>query len=345
MKSAKFKPIHLQLPMHRVYSNCHHRECQRKSAYLDIYNKTCQCKGVCETTSLSQYIENVVDLANTLAHVMITCCIHPCKAKNSVDVITYALLNYDEQCYCSSDKKRIRKEDLFFELSQRLKMDRLETHIAYTIIKRAFKALYFVPKKCCNEDDENQSDIGACVWANAAKRIAEELARYKKHSCTEQRRYEKKILALLSEFYIRTQEPRVATTYDLCNCCFCSRHRKPIAVKPPPCKPPAYKPICCKKQIKITSKGKKTKKPEKLICPICLRLRKNCICFKGKFELQWVGSIWEWHDFHEYYKYTILGGHPFCTQEELEVFCEDWFDPPWLNIPTIKCEVEESNVE
>lgn len=303
---------HHAMPNFRCRSVCQHKECQRHNN-LGIPDTHAQCGCLGEVNASSIFLENVIDLANTLAQIMIICGIHECKARSTVDVTTYAFLHYDQVCYCldTEPKKRLRKEDLFHELGKRCLMNRVEAHLAYNIIKRGFKAFYYKRKETekdeCGNKIEEDKFADECLWVHAAKKTAESYARFDGLSCEEQLGYEAKIKVAYKKFYDRMKTRMSQPEGDDCNCCFCAKKRGHLVYAKVPCgkKKETKKhvcPICCKKKDK-----KKFVHPSRQMhkCPKCHKSHKCCSCEKYEFSLDWVKSIWDRPDFNLYYKQQI----------------------------------------
>uniref|UniRef100_A0A1A9ZXV6 Uncharacterized protein n=1 Tax=Glossina pallidipes TaxID=7398 RepID=A0A1A9ZXV6_GLOPL len=296
----------------RCQTSCKHKECQRH-ANLGIMDKNeCECAQE-ELSGSTIFLENVIDLSHTLAQIMVICGLHECKAKSAVDIITYAFLHYDLVCYCLDEKpkKRLRKEDIFHELGRKCLMNRVEAHLAYTIIKRGFKAFYYSPQIDETAKDYNgrPSYSDECVYVHAAKKTAESYAQFDGLSCDEQRGVEAKIKVVYKKFYDRMQSRQSKPDHDQCNCCFCAKKRGHLVYgKPPPCvttKPPKKPhtcPHCCKRKKKAGIVH-----PQAYVakCPVCHRSRKYCTCAKYDFGIEWVQSIWNRPDMNIYYQNTI----------------------------------------
>ncbi|XP_067630125.1 uncharacterized protein [Eurosta solidaginis] len=300
---------HHAMPDFRCRSTCTHKECQRH-AYLGIVDQHEQCQCLGEVNASSIFLENVLDMANTLAQIMIICGIHECKAKSTVDVITYAFLHYDQVCYCidTRPKKRLRKEDLFHEFGKRCLMNRVEAHLAYTIVKRGFKAFYYQPSEERKANDGRPTFSEECVYVHAARQTAESFARYDGLSCEEQRGFEAKIMVAYKKFYDRMQTRKNQPVGEECNCCFCAKKRghliygKPVPQEEPKKKKEPHRcPYCCqKKKKKFIHAASASAK-----CPKCHRAMRYCMCPKYDFKLDWVKSIWVRPDMDLYYKQTI----------------------------------------
>lgn len=292
-------------------SSCKHKECQRH-AELGVIDKNleCECPDA-ELAGSTVFLENVIDLSHTLAQIMILCGIHECKAKTAVDIITYAFLHYDLVCYCLEEKpkKRLRKEDIFHELGRKCLMNRVEARLAYTIVKRGFKAFYYKPQAPIPTDGEGRplySD--ECVYVHAARKTAETFGQFDGLSCEEQHAIESKIRVCYKKFYDRMQSRKATPGQEDCNCCFCSKQRGSLVYgKPPPCaskpekKKPHKCPHCCKKK---KAKFIHPRKSEER-CPVCHRSRKCCTCVKYDYGIDWVRSIWERADMNLYYTNMI----------------------------------------
>ncbi|XP_061394540.1 uncharacterized protein LOC133330088 [Musca vetustissima] len=293
-------------------TTCKHRECQRH-ANLGVIDQNLECECVRDDLNVSSmFLENLIDISHSLAQIMILCGIHECKAKTSVDIITYSFLHYDLVCYCLDAKptKRLRKEDIFHELGRKCLMNRVEAHLAYTIIKRGFKAFYYRPH---DEKSEKPSFSEECLYVHAAKKTAESYAQFDGLSCDEQRGVEAKIKVIYKKFYDRMQSRKAKPVSGECNCCFCTKNRGHlIYTKPPPCsvqkqqkdspKKPHSCPHCCKrKTVRKFIHGKAIQ----ATCPVCHRSRKFCSCAKYDFRIEWVNSIWDRPDMHLYYEENI----------------------------------------
>ncbi|KAI8129558.1 hypothetical protein FF38_02261 [Lucilia cuprina] len=297
-------------------TNCKHKECQRH-AYLGVVdrNETPECSGTQqELTGSSIFLENVIDLSHTLAQIMILCGIHECKAKTSVDIITYSLLHYDLVCYCldATPTKRLRKEDIFHELGRKCLMNRVEAHLCYNIIKRGFKAFYYRPQGQEGEEgkeNDKPSFSQECVYVHAAKKTAEAYAQFEGLSCDEQRGVEAKIMVVYKKFYDRLQTRQAKPAQEDCNCCFCAKTRGHLVYgQPPPCTESPVKKShtcshCCKKKKSLKLIHPRTTTPK---CPVCHRSRNFCTCAKYEFNLQWIGSIWSRPDMQLYYEENIM---------------------------------------
>ncbi|XP_005191438.1 uncharacterized protein LOC101893615 [Musca domestica] len=305
------------LPNFNCRSTCKHRECQRH-AHLGVVDQNIDCECVRDDLNVSSmFLENLLDLSHSLAQIMILCGIHECKAKTSVDIITYAFLHYDLVCYCLDAKptKRLRKEDIFHELGRKCLMNRVDAHLAYSIIKRGFKAFYYRPheEEGCREANDKPSFSEECLYVHAAKKTAEAYAQFDGLSCDEQRGVEAKIKVIYKKFYDRMQSRKSKPVSGECNCCFCTKNRGHlIYTKPPPCsvqqqqqeapKRPHTCPHCCKrKSVRKFIHGKTVQAK----CPVCHRSRKFCSCAKYDYQIEWVHSIWERPDMNLYYEETI----------------------------------------
>ncbi|ALC46993.1 CG3517 [Drosophila busckii] len=334
---------HHAMPDFRCRNNCQHKECQRH-APLGVIDQHTQCKCLGEVNASSIFLENVLDLANSLAQIMIICGLHECKAKSTVDIITYAFLHYDQVCYCidTEPKKRLRKEDLFHELGKKSLMNKVEAHLAYSIIKRGFKAFYYEPKQELTYDEQGRPSYNdECVWVHAARKTAESYARFDGLSCPEQLAAEAKVKIAYKKFYDRMQTRKRQPEGDDCNCCFCAKKRGHLvyAKEPAPCsskrKPKHVCPYCCKKKQK-QQYTHPARQPAK--CPKCHKSRKFCCCAKMDFNLQWVKSIWERPDFNQYYKNEIAE----IEQRLLQGSC--WLPPePVAQELVDECEEEEED--
>ncbi|XP_037944283.1 uncharacterized protein LOC119683397 [Teleopsis dalmanni] len=335
---------------HRCGTNCQHKECRNKNK-LGFVDKTYECKCLTDLNTSSLYLENLIDMAKTLAEVMKICGIHDCKADSTVDTVTYMLLNYDEVCYCVDvlPRKRLRKEDLFHELGRKCLMNRVEAHLAYAIIKRGFKGFYYKPSFLGpNETMPLTCYTEQTIWIHVAKRIAEHYCEYNKLPIDEALGFEAKIKNAFKRYYERKQDRRKEKLTKKCTCCFCNQKQGHLIftkdealetyAEPDVEKEDHRCPHCCKRKARpaLIHSGRSHAK-----CMKCYRAKIYCICPKYDFNLNYVGSIWNRPDFANYYETQIVAAQRAaeaaeCDAEELQRYCADWNDPPWLRFRTFK---------
>ena len=114
---------------------------------------------------------------------MILCDIYASKAKAAFELVTHYFLHFQEivERIDSIPRKRLCKEDLMHDLNRKCSMNRMEAQIAYSIIKRAFRAFYYgtdvggVPNALLSDKLAHTSE---CLWLHAAKRTAQVYAAY-----------------------------------------------------------------------------------------------------------------------------------------------------------------------
>ncbi|XP_065367899.1 uncharacterized protein LOC135960519 [Calliphora vicina] len=171
-------------------------------------------------------LENVTDIAESLVEVMNLCGIYLVKAKASIDVIIYYFLHFDEIVHRidSIPRKRLCKEDLMHDLSRKCSMNRTEAQMAYSIIKRAFKALYHgtdvggVPNSLLSDKLTHTSE---CLWVHAAQRTAQIYASYEGLFYACQKDLECKIKLIYKQLYDRITNRTQPDDELECTCMKC----------------------------------------------------------------------------------------------------------------------------
>ncbi|XP_037949902.1 uncharacterized protein LOC119680940 [Teleopsis dalmanni] len=316
-------------------------------AFVGVLDQRNYCKSLQDFTPESVFLENIHDLAHTLAQIMIICGLHECKALKAVPAITYAFLHYDQVCYCidTIPKKRIRKEDLCKELIKNCLMNSIEAKLAYAIVKRGFKAFYFKPREYNPLCPPAYSE--ECIWIHAGKKSAESYSRFEILPCEIQRDVETQIKIAYKRYFERMEYRRSTAPREECNCCYCTKMRgyQVYVKEKKPAKKSQHKcPLCCKKKKKV-SKARVAKDDT---CPVCMRPLEECVCQKYDFELDWVKSIWERADFTRYYENYIDENRPDtieyrCTHAHLQSECRRWFNPPWLHVYKNQMPTENRN--
>lgn len=154
------------------------------------------------------------------------CGIYMVKAKATRDVIIYYFLHFEEiiNRIDSIPRKRLNKEDLLYELGRKCQMNRMEAQMAYSIIKRAFKAFYHgtdlggVPNQLLNDKLTHSSE---CLWVHAAQRTAQVYAAYEGIFYSRQKNLERKIKWVYKKLHDRIANRNQADNDYECSCLKC----------------------------------------------------------------------------------------------------------------------------
>ncbi|KAM7360144.1 uncharacterized protein ACRADG_003613 [Cochliomyia hominivorax] len=198
----------------------------KQSYKCDCFQPENYCNCANKIVASDVLLENVRDVANSLVEVMDLCGIYITKAKSSIDVIIYYFLHFEEIIHRidSVTRKRLNKEDLLHDLSRKCDMNRREAQMAYSIIKRAFKALYHgtdmggVPN---NRLSDKLTHTSECLWLHAAQRSAQLYASYDGLFYACQKDLECKIKIIYKNLYNRITR-RIQSIGDLeCTCIKC----------------------------------------------------------------------------------------------------------------------------
>ncbi|XP_075161093.1 uncharacterized protein LOC142233918 [Haematobia irritans] len=153
--------------------------------------------------------ENVKDIADTIAEVMVVCGIHRCKAKASRFVVVKAFQFYDIKRHSFTSALNdvsILRDDIVGDFESRCQMNRIEALLAYCIVKRALKAFYYG-----QPDHSIRSPVTEAVllkeqdfvWQHAARRTAMLFERYEHMFFNAQRNYASQIVSIYKELHKR----------------------------------------------------------------------------------------------------------------------------------------------
>ncbi|XP_036324945.1 uncharacterized protein LOC118738130 [Rhagoletis pomonella] len=208
-----------------------------------ISNYKCECYGhtICscsrETSETNIFTENVYDVSETLAQIMVICGIHQAKAKAAIDVIIYSFTHYDEIRHRidAVPRKRLCKEDLIHDLGRKCLMNRMEAQLTYSIIKRAFKAFYHGTSEGSIRSPQLEAQLAhsqECLWAYAAKRTAQIFASYEGMFFSAQKNYASLIKCVYKKLYDRMKARTSPLVGSECSCEACVQRKVVELPKP-----------------------------------------------------------------------------------------------------------------
>ncbi|XP_067617785.1 uncharacterized protein [Eurosta solidaginis] len=202
----------------------------------DCYGRSfCNCAG--KSTEATLFMENVYDVSETLAQIMVICGIHEAKAKAAIDVIIYSFIHYDEIRHRidAVPRKRLCKEDLIHDLGRKCLMNRMEAQLTYSIIKRAFKAFYHGTSEGGIRNPELEAQLihsQECLWVHAAKRTAQIFASYEGMFFSAQKNYESLIKCVYKKLYDRMKSRSSPHAVSKCSCDNCIKRTVTELPKP-----------------------------------------------------------------------------------------------------------------
>uniref|UniRef100_A0A1A9VME7 Uncharacterized protein n=1 Tax=Glossina austeni TaxID=7395 RepID=A0A1A9VME7_GLOAU len=151
-----------------------------KCACFPPYN-FCTCTQ--KIVGSSKFLSNVRKLVRAISRVMTLCNVQCTKQNALIDVITFYILNYEEVRHRINTipRKRLQRLSLIHDLACKCSLNRVDAQVAFSIIKRAFKAFYYgsdeggVPNPLLNKQLKHSQQ---CVWNYAAYRTAQVYAAY-----------------------------------------------------------------------------------------------------------------------------------------------------------------------
>ncbi|EDW32584.1 GL11716 [Drosophila persimilis] len=126
---------------------------------------------------------DIDDITDSVMQVMRICGLMAWEVRRTREVIRRSFEHYDEVRYKIDlvPRKRFCKETFIHGLAVEAQMSRMDSQIAYSIVKRAFKAYYHgtaMEGKRLKSLMEGMKHSQQCLWLHAAKRTAEIYAAY-----------------------------------------------------------------------------------------------------------------------------------------------------------------------
>uniref|UniRef100_A0A1B0AEQ3 Uncharacterized protein n=1 Tax=Glossina pallidipes TaxID=7398 RepID=A0A1B0AEQ3_GLOPL len=156
--------------------------------YIQYYKCPCLqpynfCTCAQKIVGSAEFLRNVRRLARTISTVMTLCNVECVKKSTLIDVITFYFLNYEEIRHRidTVPHKRLQRLNLIHDLTCKCLLNRVGAQVAFSIIKRAFKAFYYgtdeggMPNPLLNNQLKHSQQ---CVWHRAAYRTAQVYAAY-----------------------------------------------------------------------------------------------------------------------------------------------------------------------
>ncbi|XP_034108660.1 uncharacterized protein LOC117570876 [Drosophila albomicans] len=173
----------------------------------------------------TEYVElDLEDIAESLMQVMRICRLRPWEVKRTKNVIKRSFRHFEEIRFRIDrvPRKRFSKENFLHDLAVEAGMGRMDSHLAYGIVKRAFQAYYHGTGEGgirLQSYDGQMRHRSECLWLHAAKRTAEIFAVYAGLMYSEQMKYEECIKCaylilykeLQSRFKFEKSEPKICT--------------------------------------------------------------------------------------------------------------------------------------
>ncbi|KAH8270846.1 hypothetical protein KR018_006827, partial [Drosophila ironensis] len=166
---------------------------------------------------------DIEDVTDSVMKVMRICGLKPWEVKRSVDVIRRSFQYFEEvrERIDRVPRKRFGKESFMHGLAQEAKMNRMDAQMAYAIVKRAFRALYYGTGEdgkrfICQQDYLTHTQ--ECLWLHAAHRTAQIHAVLAGMSISEQEQFEERIECVYKNLYDVLQTRVVFADEVVCNC-------------------------------------------------------------------------------------------------------------------------------
>ncbi|EDW74840.1 uncharacterized protein Dwil_GK15685 [Drosophila willistoni] len=175
-----------------LYSRNRPNECQCHR--IDVKN----CKEDDRKKQEEYFERDMDDIADSVMQVMRICGLNSWDVKHTREVIKRSFRHYDEIRYRIDrvPRKRFARENFIYDLAKKAGMSRIDCQVAYSIVKRAFRAYYHgtaFEGKRVRSIVENMRHTQECLWVHAAKRTAEVHAAYKGLMYSEQQLFEERI--------------------------------------------------------------------------------------------------------------------------------------------------------
>ncbi|EDW91447.1 uncharacterized protein LOC6530856 [Drosophila yakuba] len=124
------------------------------------------------------HLLDIADVTDSVMKVMRICGLRPWEVKRCAGVIKRSLQHYEDvvQRIDRVPRKRFAKESFLHGLAHEGQMSRMDAQMAYSIVKRAFKAFYFGTgiegrRYVCLAD--KMTHEVECIWLHAARRTAQ----------------------------------------------------------------------------------------------------------------------------------------------------------------------------
>ncbi|EDV36847.2 uncharacterized protein Dana_GF13160, isoform A [Drosophila ananassae] len=166
---------------------------------------------------------DIDDVTDSVMKVMRICGLRPWEVKRSEEVIRRSLTHYEEvrERIDRVPRKRFSKETFLHGLASEAQMNRMDAQMAYAIIKRAFKALYYgtgQDGKRYLALQEFLMHSQECLWLHAARRTAEIHAVLNGMMHSEEQQFEERIECVYKNLFDVLQTRVVFADNWVCNC-------------------------------------------------------------------------------------------------------------------------------
>ncbi|BFF98443.1 uncharacterized protein DMAD_06612 [Drosophila madeirensis] len=210
---------------------------EQKKELQDGAAKHCpNCKDDLRPEQLFE--DNVEDIAKSLAQIMLICGINTSKCCQVKSIIKSAFVYHEKARTQCSPKAQpavsIDRDNMLHALHIKCEMERMEAMLAYSIIKRAFKA--FFHGKPAATVSSPVVDAMAIIsnqpaWTHAAFKTSQLFDQYQAAFFWAHKSYEKQINAIYTALYKRMKARCATTQVSMCRCGRCFKQSVPGAGK------------------------------------------------------------------------------------------------------------------
>ncbi|EDW48645.1 uncharacterized protein LOC6610012 [Drosophila sechellia] len=180
------------------------------------------------------HLLDIADVTDSVMKVMRICGLRPWDVKRAAGVIKRSLQHYEEivQRIDRVPRKRFAKESFLHGLAHEAQMSRMDAQMAYSIVKRAFKAFYFGTgiegrRYICLAD--KMSHEMECLWLHAARRTAQIHAALAGLMYSEELQFEERIECVYKNLF-DVLKKRILWADNVT--CTCGQHMAPISQAP-----------------------------------------------------------------------------------------------------------------
>ncbi|KAH8303760.1 hypothetical protein KR018_001528 [Drosophila ironensis] len=192
----------------------------------------CNCKRKLDPYQL--FDENVEDISKSLAQIMLLCGINTSKSCLAKSIIKKAFVYHEKlRTTCPQNappEYRLNREDLLQALRLKCSMERVEAMLAYSIIKRAFKAFYHGKPAVTLSNpivDAMAVHNQYSAWMHAAYKTARIFDNYKAAFFWAHKHYEHQIKLIYNGLYKRMTARSDPLLVPGCPCKGCSKFEVP----------------------------------------------------------------------------------------------------------------------
>ncbi|XP_030380263.1 uncharacterized protein LOC115628340 [Scaptodrosophila lebanonensis] len=211
----------------------------QQMAAIDPQPPKCSCNCKRKLDPYQLFDDNIEDIANSLAQIMLICGINTTKCYNAKPIIKRAFVYHEKmRTKCPPEPDRaihLNRDDMLQALLIKCDMQRVEAMLSYAIIKRAFKAFFHgkPPTTISNPIVDAMAIHGQeSAWLHAAYKTARIFDNYRAAFFWAHKSYEKQINLVYRNLFRRMRTRADPMQVPTCKCRGCSKQEVPGSPKP-----------------------------------------------------------------------------------------------------------------